>query len=103
MITALACVSYKSQPVYPDGPNVQRNLSKDEYVFEDMLAKPESHLCHATLAHAALSRICNSLESSMGMTYSEEYEDSLAKELQAGDGFRLSSAVDMQPLALKGG
>lgn len=102
MIAALACVRYyPTGPAYPDGPNVLCNLSKGECVREDALVRLESRWCSVTLAHAVLSRICCSPDSSMSMACSGEYEDRLAKGPWAGDQFRITSEADMPPL--KGG
>ncbi|KAI1789081.1 hypothetical protein LXA43DRAFT_1155718 [Ganoderma leucocontextum] len=101
MIAALACVGYRPEPEYPDGPNVLCNLSKGECVREDALVKLESEWCSVTLAHAVLSRICYSPDPSLAMGCSEEYEDRIAKGPWAGDRFRITSAADMPQL--KGG
>ncbi|KAM5540001.1 hypothetical protein V8D89_006333, partial [Ganoderma adspersum] len=98
MITSLASVGYRPEPAYPDGPNVLCNMSKGECVREATLVKLESKWCRVTLAHALLSRICYSPDSSISMGCSEEVEGRLARGPWAGDRFRITSASDMPPL-----
>ncbi|PIL37571.1 hypothetical protein GSI_01265 [Ganoderma sinense ZZ0214-1] len=110
MITALGAVdSFRPKPEYPypaEGPNVLCNMSKGEYVREDVLLACETGFKweRIALVNALLSQICYSPDGGAAVGCEDkDDEERLVRGPWAGDRFRITSAAEMPLLKLKGG